>query len=66
MKFENLSNGQSDGVVLFYMKGGKLMPIALNMEQAKLLDISITIPFKDDKMVVDSKSNINVVNGVLQ
>lgn len=51
-KFQNLSNGQSDGVVIFYMKNGKLHPVALTKDQAQMLDIAISVPFKSSAMNV--------------
>lgn len=53
--FRNISNGKSDGVVLFYMKSGKLYPVGLTENQAELLDLSIVVPFADENMRVDSK-----------
>ena len=47
MNFNNLSDGKSDGIVLFYMKDGKLKPIGLVQEQAEALDLIIMIPFKE-------------------
>ena len=53
MKFKNLSDGTTDGVVLFYMKKGKLHPILLNKDQADILDLVISMPFSGNKMVID-------------
>jgi hypothetical protein len=45
-EFTNLSDGNSDGIVLFYMKEGMLYPVLLNKDQAEMLDITIAAPFK--------------------
>lgn len=38
-KYKNLSDGKSDGIVIFYMKHGKLKPIVLTQEQADMSDL---------------------------
>ena len=64
MEFNNLSDGKSDGIVLFYMKEGKLKPIGLCQEQAEALDLIIMIPFKEKSLKVINQ-NINVEDGVI-
>ena len=54
-RFNNLSNGIDDGVVLFYLKDGKLHPILLNADQAEMLDLVITTPFVDSKMLISEE-----------
>lgn len=46
-KWNNLSNGETDGFVLFYLKGGKLHPVLLSQDQADMLDLSIVVPFQE-------------------
>jgi len=38
MNLVNLSDGNSDGIVLFYLKDHKVYPTVLNEEQADILD----------------------------
>ena len=64
MNFNNLSDGKSDGIVLFYMKDVKLKPIGLVQEQAEALDLIIMIPFKEKSLKVINQ-NINVEDGVI-
>lgn len=52
MKFNNLSDGTTDGVVIFYMKKGMLHPVLLNKDQATMLDIVIAAPFAEEKMII--------------
>ncbi len=44
---ENLSDGISDGFVLFYIKDKKLNTVLLNEEQAQTLDMMLNVVFKD-------------------
>jgi len=46
-KWTNISDGKSNGFVLFYMKDGMLHPVLLTKDQADMLDISIAIPFTE-------------------
>lgn len=41
MTLNNLSDGKSDGLVLFYAKDGTLYPIGLSEEQAQAIDLTI-------------------------
>lgn len=41
MKFQNLSDGISDGFALFYLKDGKLCSVLLNEDEAKMLDLML-------------------------
>ena len=50
--WNNLSNGKSNGFVLFYMKDGMLHPVLLTKEQADLLDLSIILPFQEKPCTV--------------
>lgn len=52
LKLINLSDGTTNGIVLFYMKNGKLHPILLKEEQAQMLDFVIKTPFAESKMCV--------------
>lgn len=37
----NFSDGQNDGLVLFYVKNGNVYPVAVNKEEMETLDIMI-------------------------
>ena len=64
LKLSNLSNGESDGLVMFYMKDGKVKPIALNEDQYNMLDVTIgAIIFQP--IACYSKYNVNIKNGVI-
>lgn len=52
IELNNLSNGETDGIVLFYLKNGSLHPILLNEEQAIMLDMVIATPFAESKLRV--------------
>ena len=55
MEFRNLSDGESDGFTIFYLKGKKLHAVLLNEEQAGILDLSLGIVFAKSKArVVDA------------
>lgn len=60
-EFKNLSNGETDGFALFYIKDGKLKAVLLNEEEATMLDASLKIAFGDSKVrVVDcDKEEVN-------
>ena len=49
MTFENLSNGETDGFALFYMKDKKLNAVLLNEKQAGKLDLSLKLIFAENK-----------------
>jgi len=51
-EFTNLSDGNSDGIVLFYMKEGMLYPVLLNKDQVEMLDIAIAVPFMKSKLAI--------------
>ena len=55
MKFKNLSDGKTDGIVLFYMKNEKLHPVGLSEEQAMMLDVLLATPFTEKGMAVSPK-----------
>ena len=49
-KYKNLSDGVSDGIVLFYMKNRMLHPVMITKDQIEMLDLALVIPFKDSKL----------------
>ena len=51
-KYKNLSNGTSDGVVLFYMKNQMLYPVLITKDQVEMLDFMIAAPFMNSAMQV--------------
>lgn len=53
--FQNMSNGKSDGLVLFYIKGGKLHPVELTLKQIKRFDIVIRMAFPDGRLSIESQ-----------
>ena len=63
-KYNNLSDGKSDGIVLFYVKEGKIKPVVFSQDQADMLDIVLNMPFKESKLMVVNQ-NINIKNGEL-
>jgi len=50
---KNLSDGKTDGIVLFYLKDKKLYPIALTKEQVDMLDITISMGMGRKLNVID-------------
>ena len=42
-KYINLSNGKSDGFVLFYVKDGIIYPVLLREQQAQAVDMMLGI-----------------------
>lgn len=46
-KYNNLSDGKSDGFVMFYLKDGKLFSVMLNKDQAQFLDSCLEIFMRD-------------------
>lgn len=40
---KNLSDGKSDGFVLFYVHSGEVLPVALTQEQVDTLEISVAL-----------------------
>lgn len=48
VKYTNVSDGESDGFVLFYVKNKKLHSVLLNEIQASLLDLSLKMVFDDE------------------
>lgn len=53
-KYKNLSNGFSDGLVLFYMKDKMLHPVKITKDQAEILDFAIMFPFKETELIIES------------
>lgn len=52
-KYKNLSDGESNGIVLFYMKNKMLHPVMITKDQVEMLDLVLAIPFKETKLIVD-------------
>ena len=63
--YKNLSDGKSNGIVLFYMQEGVLYPVALSGEQVEILDLSIALPFKEKGIRV-VKQSLNIKNGIIE
>lgn len=63
-KYNNLSDGKCDGVIILYMKDGKVKPVSLTEGQASMLDLSLMFPFKEKGIIVDVNTNVNIKNGV--
>ena len=51
----NLSDGISDGIVLFYAKDGIIYPIGLSKEQLETLDLTIGLGLKGGIKVMSDK-----------
>ena len=67
MKFQNLSDGTSDGFALFYLKDGKLCSVLLNEDEATILDLMLNTLNATDKTkpIKISKCNKNVIMSML-
>ena len=52
---KNLSDGQSDGIVIMYCKNGTIYPVGLNKDQAEMLDLSLGICFQGNLQVFGDK-----------
>ena len=59
-KYDNLSDGNTDGFVLFYRKADKLHPLVLSSEQADLMDYAIGVPFVPGESVKASPRGITI------
>jgi len=65
-KFENLSDGESDGFIVFYLKDKKICAVVLNEEQAQGLDLSLKLAFGKDKAricPIDENIMIKMIKG---
>lgn len=65
---ENISDGvhkEKDGFVVLFMKEGKIRPIMLTEDQATLLNISLSVPFQKDQLLI-GKGNVNIIDGELK
>jgi hypothetical protein len=58
--FSNLSNGKTDGLVLFYVKDQISYPVYLTQDQAEMLDMMFGMAFSG-KYVVDFKNPLGKV-----
>ncbi|MBY6842663.1 hypothetical protein [Clostridium botulinum] len=47
----NMSDGNKDGLALFYIKDKKAYPIALDEEQLQMLDITLGMCLKEIKLI---------------
>lgn len=67
MKFQNLSNGKSDGFVLFYLKDGKLHSVLLNEDAVDVLDATLGClnAVNGNKTINITKCDKSVVMGML-
>ena len=64
----NLSDGvdkNKDGFLVLFMKEGKIRPIMLTEDQATLLNISLSVPFQKDQLLI-GKGNVNIIDGELK
>ena len=63
---ENISDGVSkDGFVVLFMKDGKIRPVMLTKDQATLLNISLSVPFQKNQLLI-GKGNVNIIDGELK
>ena len=60
----NLSDGEIDGFVLFYIKDKKLCSVVLNTEQKEMLDLTLSMVFKGQQARI-IKSNAEVMKKYL-
>lgn len=63
-KYKNISDGESDGLGLVYMKDGKLHSVGLTQDQADMLDLTIGLPFAESGLLV--LPVLNVKDGVIK
>lgn len=64
MDYVNISNGMTDGFVLFYLKGGKLCSVLLTAEQATMLDLVLDTVFGDQSARVVPVDDV-IVRGMM-
>ena len=65
---ENISDGvdkNKDGFVVLFMKDGKIRPVMLTEDQATLLNISLSVPFQKEQLLI-GKGNVNIIDGELK
>ena len=60
----NLSDGETDGFVLFYIKDKKLCSVVLNSEQKEILHLILPMVFKGNQARI-IKSNSEVMKKYL-
>lgn len=65
-KYQNLSDGKSDGFIILYVKDGKVKPIGLTESQASMLDLSLMFPFKDKGVIIYQDQVVNIKDGVIK
>lgn len=66
MQFQNLSDGVKDGIVIFYLKNGKLHPALLDEDQATMLDVVIATPFVESKMRISRPVELNTIKSMVK
>lgn len=64
MEYRNLSNGETDGLALFYVKDKTSYPVYLTQEQADMLDMMVGMAISG-KCVVDFKNPLGKVKSLL-
>lgn len=47
-----LSNGMSDGLIMLYIKGGKVHPVALSRDQVDMLECMLTMALQPQLVVI--------------
>jgi len=57
-EYNNISNGITDGFVLFYMKDGKLKSVGLNKDEADRLDIILGTVFTEPATIIEPNKGI--------
>lgn len=62
--WKNISDGETDGLVLMMMRDRRLHAVALTKEQAEMLDFVIAMPFAESKVYVGNK--VTVKNGQIE
>lgn len=57
-----MSDGQSDGIALMYVKNGTVYPVALNKEQVEMLNITLSMALGGRLTVVEDKPQGELVD----
>jgi len=57
----NMSDGKTDGFVLMYCQNGVIYPVALRLEEAEILDLTIGMSIKKIALIKD-KPQGNAIN----
>ncbi len=65
-KYQNLSDGKSDGFILLYVQDGKVKPIGLTQDQASMLDLSLMFPFNENGVTIYKDQVVNIKDGVIK